>query len=133
MPSFRAPGVSGGPVAWSPGSPTAVAVWAPWCPHCQEELPVVAEVVAEYPGLELVSVATAIGDQPSRYTPASYMLERGLSFPVALDDARDTIGSGLGITGFPTLYVVDADGIVRAAASGEIAPDGLREMFAQVA
>ncbi len=133
MPSFSAPGIDGSDVSWSAGEPTVVAVWAPWCPHCQKELPVVADVAAEFPEVELVSVATSIGDQPSEYTPQSYMQEKGLSFPVALDDAEDTLGRGLGIEGFPTLYVVDADGVVRGSASGEPSEEDLRTLIGSVA
>ncbi|MEX2274382.1 MAG: TlpA disulfide reductase family protein [Actinomycetota bacterium] len=131
-PSFSAPGLAGRTVSWDPGAPTVLTVWAPWCPHCQKELPVLADVTAEFPGVELVSVATAIGEQPSRYSPESYMAERGLSFPVAIDDAENTLARGLGVVGFPTMYVVDADGTVRGSASGEPSEDDLRALIAEI-
>ena len=39
VPSFSAPGLSGGTVAWDDyaGAPAVLSVWAPWCPHCQEQ------------------------------------------------------------------------------------------------
>ncbi|MEX0753746.1 MAG: TlpA disulfide reductase family protein [Actinomycetota bacterium] len=131
-PSFSAPGLNGGEVTWNPGTPTVLVVWAPWCPHCQEELPVLADVTAGFPDVELVSIATAIGAQPSTYSPQSYMAEHRLSFPVAIDDAEGTLARGLGVVGFPTLYTIDADGFVRGSASGEPSEDELRALIGQI-
>jgi hypothetical protein len=61
------------------------------------------------------------------------MQDKGLTFPVALDDARETLGRGLGIQGYPTLYAVDADGIVQGSASGEPSEDDLRALIGEIA
>ena len=120
VPGFSAPDLAGGTIAWSDyvGTPTVLAVWAPWCPHCQAELPVLAQVVQQFPDVNLVSVATAVGEYPGP-SPAEYMQSKGLSFPVALDDANYTLAQAFGIQAFPTIFFVGADGMVQQAYEGE--------------
>jgi len=128
LPAFSAPGLGGGRVAWEPGRPTVVAVWAPWCPHCQVELPVLARLAADHPGVDLVTVATALDLHPGP-DPAAYMADHGLSFPVALDDEAGTLASALGIQGFPTVYYVGSDGVVVDVTVGETEEATLRALF----
>jgi thiol-disulfide isomerase/thioredoxin len=121
VPEFSAPGLHGGTVSWEVFSnqPTLLAVWAPWCPHCQVELPILDRVMRDHPEVGFVTLVTAVGDRPGP-TPEAYMADHGLSFPVAVDDDQGTIARALGVPGFPMLYFVASDGTVRFAASGEV-------------
>jgi len=122
IPDFEAPALSGGDtIRWADveGSPTVLAIWAPWCPHCQAELPRLSAAVDERPGVQLVTVATAFGQAPGP-TPPEYMRDEGLSFPVAVDDADQTLLSGFGVESFPTTYYVASDGTVVTATTGEL-------------
>jgi thiol-disulfide isomerase/thioredoxin len=132
IPAFSAPGfhmqADGGassvvrqPVDWSSyaGSPTVLAVWAPWCPHCQAELPVLSAAVEKYPGLRLLGVVTSIGQHPGP-TADGYLAGEGLTFPSAIDDENGTLARALGVQAFPTLYLVGSDGKVAYAAEGEV-------------
>lgn len=67
VPSFSAPAlIGGGQVDWSTyaGKKVVLSIWAPWCPHCQAELPVLSSVVAGHPDVSLVTIVTAIGQEP---------------------------------------------------------------------
>jgi thiol-disulfide isomerase/thioredoxin len=121
VPDFSAPGLHGGTVSWEAFSnqPTLLAVWAPWCPHCQVELPILDRVMRDHPGVGFVTLVTAVGDRPGP-TPEAYMADHSLSFPVAVDDDQGTIARALGVPGFPMLYFVGSDGTVTFAASGEV-------------
>ena len=124
IPSFEAPSLAGGDtLAWDDlvGRPTILAMWAPWCPHCQAELPRLAAAVQARPDLQLVTITTAYGAQPGP-TPQEYLDDEGLSFPVAIDDVEGTLSAGFGVQGFPTTYFVDASGTVSEVTSGEIEP-----------
>lgn len=120
VPSFTAPALGGGTFTWSDyrTGPVVLAVWAPWCPHCQVELPILSEVVDATAPVRLVSIVTAVGQAPGP-SPQGFMQEHGLTFPVAVDDGRGTLGAGLGIESFPTVYWVK-DGVVVRATTGEI-------------
>ncbi|HXF72552.1 MAG TPA: TlpA disulfide reductase family protein [Actinomycetota bacterium] len=131
LPPFSAPGLDGGRVAWEPGRPTVLAVWAPWCPHCQAELPVLARVAADHPAVALVTVATALDLHPGP-DPADYLADHGLSFPVALDDRAGSLASALGVQGFPTVYFVGSDGAVVEVTVGETDEATLRALFSSL-
>jgi len=127
VPSFTAPDLFGGTVNWGDyaGSPAVLSVWAPWCPHCQVELPVLDQVMADYPDVGWVTIVTAVDAQPGP-TPEEYMQDEGLSFPVAVDDDDGTLSSAFGIQGFPTLYFVNSDNTVAAEYEGEVDEATLR-------
>jgi thiol-disulfide isomerase/thioredoxin len=131
VPSFEAPELFGGTVAWSDyaGRPTVLAVWASWCPHCQVELPVLDRVMQEFPQVGFVTVVTSIGAQPGP-TPEEYMRQEGLDFPVAVDDAQGTLGAALGIRAFPTTYFVRSDGTVAMHVEGRVDEATLRSVIA---
>jgi thiol-disulfide isomerase/thioredoxin len=145
VPEFSAPGfhmraASGGgfsiaraPFDWAAfeGHPTVLSIWAPWCPHCQVELPVLSEAVAKFPSVRLATVVTSIGDR-SGPTPNGYLADHGLTFPVAIDDANATIARALGVQAFPTLYLLDSNGIVAFANEGEVSAARLEAELAKL-
>jgi len=128
VPDFSAPGLAGGLVAWSDyaGRPIVLSIWAPWCPSCQKELPILDRIVREFPDVSLVTIVTAIGDKPGP-TPEGYLADNGLTFPAAVDDGAGTLAGAFGITGFPTLYFVSSDGTVAEYGVGELSEQQLRE------
>jgi len=127
VPPFTAPELSGGSVDWADytGEPVVLSVWAPWCPHCQVELPIVDRVMRDYAGVGWVTIVTSIGAQPGP-TPEEYMLENQLDFPVAVDDETETLAAAFGIQGFPTLYFINSDGTVALELEGEVDEATLR-------
>lgn len=141
-PSFSAPGFrvvvtdaeTGLPtvrreeVSWSRGEPTVVSIWAPWCPHCQAELPVLARVARAFPDVTFVTVVTSIGTSPGPDAGA-FMADNGITMPTAIDDARGTLAAAFGIQGFPTLYFVGSDGVVTQMAEGEVDEDVVRRII----
>jgi thiol-disulfide isomerase/thioredoxin len=130
IPDWTAPTLDGDTFAWAdrPDGPTVLAVWAPWCPHCQAELPRLSSAIEQHPGVSLVTIATAVGLQPGP-TPQEYMDSEDLAFVVALDDEDATLAAGLGIQGFPTTFFVDAEGRVIVSASGELDPASVDQVL----
>lgn len=134
VPDFSAPGLDGPRVSWADyrGEPTVLVVWAPWCPHCQEELPVFGRVAVEFPSVKVVTVVSFIGDAPGP-SAEEVLEENGLSFPTAVDDADETLARALGATGTPTTYFVGPDGTIRLAVSGEMGEEAMRGAFQTLA
>lgn len=125
IPGWSAPALDGsGTLRWSDflGGPIVLTIWAPWCPHCQAELPRLVETMRTHPDITLVTISTAV-EQSTAFTSAGYLEGEGLTFPVAVDDAALTLHGGLGVGGFPSTYFVTADGTVIQHVEGEI---GLR-------
>ena len=133
-PRRWAPGVRGGLVRWRErqDSPTVLVVWAAWCPHCQRLLPPLARVAREFPAVRVVTVTTSIGRHGGP-SPEEYLERHGLSFPVALDDADNTLARALGVLRYPTVYWVGRDGRVRGVTEGEAGEVALRDAFALLA
>ncbi|HUG88443.1 MAG TPA: TlpA disulfide reductase family protein [Actinomycetota bacterium] len=131
FPAFSAPELGGGRASWSPGPPSLIAIWAPWCPSCRAEMPVIDRLAEEFPGIEMVTVATAADDRPGP-SITEFVEDGGISLPVALDDDEGTLARAMGIRGFPTLYLVDAEGVVLAAAEGQVEEGALREALREM-
>jgi cytochrome c biogenesis protein CcmG/thiol:disulfide interchange protein DsbE len=133
IPDFEAPELEGGTIAWADqvGRPTVLAIWAPWCPHCQAELPRLAAALENHPDVQLVTITTAYGAQPGP-TPGGYMADEGLSFPVAVDDDAGTLMQGFGVSGFPTTYYVASDGTVVTSTEGEVDPAELESILSDL-
>lgn len=115
VPAFSAPALDGRTLSWSAqeGVPTVLVVWNPRCSFCRQELPVLARVVGEFPGVRLLGIVT--GRTGSSGSSAAEFLEsEGLTFPVALDTADQRLAEALGVRGYPTVYYVRADGTVSA-------------------
>jgi cytochrome c biogenesis protein CcmG, thiol:disulfide interchange protein DsbE len=134
VPAFTAPMLGGGTMKWDDylGTPTVLAIWAPWCPHCQAELPRLSAGVDGHAGVQMVSVATAIGQNPGP-TPEEYLSSEGLSFPVGIDDADGSILRGMGVASFPTTYYVDPSGTVVDVTVGEVPADELQQILDDLA
>lgn len=91
--------------------------WATWCPPCRVEMPDLqsAYAAAENEGF----VVLAINLQETAPQAQTFVDEFGLTFPILLDpDAMVT--RLFNVTGFPTSYILDRDGIIRERMAGAL-------------
>ncbi|HSJ50984.1 MAG TPA: TlpA disulfide reductase family protein [Actinomycetota bacterium] len=129
VPGFSGPAIDGGTVRWTDfEGPTVLSVWAPWCPHCQVELPLLGRVMQDFPEIEFVTVVTSIGTNPGP-DAGEFLRENGITAPTLIDDENGTAAAALGIRGFPTLYLVDGEGLVAYMGEGEVGEDELRSLL----
>jgi len=104
------------------GGPMMVVFLAHWCPHCNDEIPVLLEwrdsgrIPAD---LQVFGVSTAVSEERPNYPPDEWLVEKGWDWPVLADDAQLTAANAYGVTGFPYFAIVDADGKVAARGSAE--------------
>ncbi len=119
--------VTGSPVRIAnDGRPKVVMVIAHWCPHCQREVPVVADWLGRDPRADLVDVyaiSTAVDRSRGNYPPATWLVEEGWDVPTVADDANGTAFRATGASSFPSFIAIDAQGKVVARASGELTAD----------
>lgn len=134
LPQFTAPALGGGQISWASyrGGPTVLVLWAPWCAECERELPIVNEAARRFPAVRLTSIVTAVGQEPGP-TPAQYMREHGYTFPVALDSQAQKLADAFGLTGYPLIYYVYADGTVARATIGVAPASVVHTLMAQIA
>jgi cytochrome c biogenesis protein CcmG/thiol:disulfide interchange protein DsbE len=118
-PDFKAELLDGGQVTLSElrGQAVVLNVWATWCPPCRQEMPALEKVYNDFKQQGLVLIGLNLTSQDSEKDVVDFVQEYGLSFPVALD--RDgTIQRKYKISGYPTTFFIDRDGIIRSVVVG---------------
>ena len=85
-------------------------LWATWCPPCREEMPALERLSRAYAGRVVV---LGIDQGEAASVAAAYARERGVTFPILVDEHQQ-YGSTYEGVGLPTSVVVGRDGrIVR--------------------
>jgi thiol-disulfide isomerase/thioredoxin len=137
-PALRGTDYSGNAVDITPGTggPMMIVFLAHWCPHCNNEIPVLLEwrESGQIPAdLQVFGVSTAADEERPNYPPDQWLAEKGWDWPVLADDADLTAANAYGVTGFPFFTIVDADGNVAARGSGEYPIEALQALVDTVA
>ena len=116
------------------GRPKVISFLAHWCPHCQAEVPLVADWV-EANGLpddvDVVAVSTSVNPGRDNYPPSAWFEDEGWTIPTMKDDAVSTAHAAFGAGGFPYFVVVDADGNVVNRTSGRLAEGQFEALLEQ--
>jgi thiol-disulfide isomerase/thioredoxin len=113
-------------IAAERGHPLFLEFFATWCPHCQAEAPIITKLAQRYTpqGIRVIGVSASplARDQKGNTSIAdiqAFSSAYGAQYPLLLD--RALIGAQrYGVRGFPTMYVVDQQGTIRYATSGEV-------------
>ncbi|HLF40290.1 MAG TPA: TlpA disulfide reductase family protein [Acidimicrobiia bacterium] len=103
------------------GTPKLIMFLAHWCPHCQDEVPVVTDWLeknGDPDGVQLLSVSTGVASNQPNYPPSRWLEREGWKVPVLVDDADSTTSKVFGLSGFPFFVATDAQGRVVARADG---------------
>jgi thiol-disulfide isomerase/thioredoxin len=111
------------------GKPYLLEIFATWCPHCQRETKVLRAVRAKIPETKLFMISVSgspfgqnstIGTnvQESQADVDAFDKQYKVTWP-AYYDANLTVARLWGMVGFPMIYIVDKQGIIRYAGSGD--------------
>ena len=87
-----------------------VNFWATWCPPCRAELPAFEQVYRSQRDKGLVVVGVDVAESPDEV--AKFVVEAGLTFPIALDASGETTEL-YRIQGMPTTFFVGRDGLIK--------------------
>ncbi|MER1986228.1 MAG: TlpA disulfide reductase family protein [Solibacillus sp.] len=88
--------------------PILYSFWASWCNYCQEEIPQINELYAQY-GNEVEFVSVNITHNDSLNGAKQFISDKSLTMPVYFD--IDGIASTkFGVLAVPTIVLVDRDG-----------------------
>lgn len=122
-------------VGGATGSPYAIAFLAHWCPHCQAEVPRLVGIAknGKIEGVDVVGVATGTSDQYPNYPPSAWFAREDWPFGVMVDSASATAANAYGLSAYPFLVFVDADGKVVGRTSGEVEAADLQVIFKALA
>jgi thiol-disulfide isomerase/thioredoxin len=106
--------------AWR-GKPLLLVFWAPWCTVCGVEMPLLGEL-ADHLGDRArvlgVGLAGTAGEK------ARFVTKHAPSFPNV--DADDSVARTWGLRAYPTIYLLDAEGVLRGRWVGLTTPWRLR-------
>jgi cytochrome c biogenesis protein CcmG, thiol:disulfide interchange protein DsbE len=103
---------------------TLVVFAAHWCPHCQREIPKLADWQPPA-GVDVVAVATQTSDDAPNYPPSSWLTKSGWTWPVLADSPTYEAAAAYGMVSWPGFVLLDKDGVVRWRGTGEIELDTL--------
>ncbi|HTO00510.1 MAG TPA: TlpA disulfide reductase family protein [Microthrixaceae bacterium] len=108
------------------GRAKVVVFAAHWCPHCQVEIPKIQEWINDGnkpDDVDFYAVSTAVQADRPNYPPSKWIAKVGWTPPVLLDDADSHAAVAYGLTEFPFMVALNADGTVSERGSGEIPMD----------
>lgn len=136
-PTLAGATFDGSAVTLTPGDgrPKLVVFLTHWCPHCQKEVPVLVDWMAEGrapANLDVVAVSTASDPGRGNFPPQEWLAGEGWPQRVLADNATSEAATAYGLQSFPYLVVLDADGTVVARAAGEQGADQLDALVAPV-
>ncbi len=125
-PDFRVQTLDGDYVQLSEfqGRPVWINFWATWCSSCRAEMPDIQAVHEEYESQGLVVLA--LNRQEPESTVKEYSESTGLAFTIGLDsDLR--VAAEYRVTGLPTHFFVDEDGVLREIHYGSMSKQTMEE------
>lgn len=99
------------------GRPHLINIFASWCTPCRAEHPLL--MALEERGVAIVGVAY----KDEAADTQNFLNELGDPFAVVGMDPEGRLGLELGVTGAPETFVVDREGVIRAAHRGPLTPD----------
>ena len=120
LPTLTLPCLAGGPDTSLPalldGRPAVVNFWASWCKPCVRELPLLQELHASEPDVQVLGVLTADATDNWR----DLLARTGATFPSLRDDRR-RLGAAIKLIGpLPVTLFVRPDGTLAWAHYGQI-------------
>ena len=115
-----------GSLAGERGHPVLLVFFAAWCPHCQAEVAVLNTIQDHFAaqGVRVLGVSASPVGMDKRGAASLgdtelFVQRHGARYP-HLYDAGLVGAQRYGVRGFPALYLVDGEGVIRFAASGEV-------------
>jgi peroxiredoxin len=102
------------------GKTLVINTWATWCPPCREETP---DLISSAKRLAARNDVAFLGVDSTEAAPIvqAFVASKQLPYPQAIDGDK-TFANAYDIRAFPTTYVIDGAGIVRARYVGNITP-----------
>ena len=120
MPLLELPSLSGGKLALASlkGSVVVLDFWATWCGPCLHEIPRYGEFAKANSGRG-VEVIGVVCDSGTPQDIQDFVIEHRITYRKLLGD--DSTLEAFGVTeGFPTTFVIDREGVIRAKLLGSL-------------
>ena len=119
-------GLPGAAKADFTGKPKLLNIWASWCTPCIAEAPQLEALQAK--GVEIIGVA--IRDRPEDV--ANFLGRYGNPYARIGSDPISEVQLGIGSSGVPETFVIDAKGVIRYQHIGDIRPEHVAVLLDQL-
>jgi cytochrome c biogenesis protein CcmG, thiol:disulfide interchange protein DsbE len=129
-PNFQSQTLDGQAVTLSQfrGQTLILAFSTTWCPDCRNQIPLLTQFYRSDPQVVLLDIDT--GEPLS--TVQRYVNDLQLIYPI-LVDSNGVVAKAYQVTAYPTLFVIDPQGIIRAHFIGEVTEADLNQVLAHIA
>lgn len=123
----------GSPVVINPGDGRAKVVMfiAHWCPHCQNEVPLIQEWIngGGLPDdVQIYAVSTSVSSDRANYPPSKWIVRERFTPSVLLDNADSSAARAWSLPGYPYFVALNSDGTVAQRGNGEVSIDEFAAM-----
>lgn len=119
-PDFHLTTVEGKPVALADfrGKTLVLNDWATWCPPCRDETP---DLIASAKQLTKGGDVVFLGIDSTEAAPLvrAFVASKGVPYRQAIDSNK-AFSNAYDVTAFPTTYVIDPNGVLRARFVGNV-------------
>jgi cytochrome c biogenesis protein CcmG/thiol:disulfide interchange protein DsbE len=108
-------------VLGAPGQAQVLVFLAHWCPVCDQELPVLRNVIesGNVPAdVEIIAVLTGLDPGRPNWPPDVWLRNAGVNVVAVRDDVGDPLMRAFGLRAYPAWAVIDADGTIQARRQG---------------
>ncbi len=118
-PAFTLPDINGKKVSLSDFKDKVVLLnfWATWCGPCKAEMPSLNNLSTTFKNEGFVVLAISI--DPSDKPVRSFVLEKGITFPVLMDPDKEVYFDLYAIFALPTSFLIDRNGIIVEKIMGD--------------
>ena len=107
------------------GKVVFIHFWVSSCSFCVKEMCTLESFYRKHHGEGMIAFSVNAGED--KRSAARYIANLKLSYPVLLDPNL-SVTRRYGVSGVPTTYVLDRDGLLRFRILGEITADKLDEV-----
>ena len=110
------------PLASLKGKVVMLDFWATWCGPCRISMPQVQKIFREYEarGVDAFAVNTDVDARDRDIHVREFMMQNGLTLPVAIDGDDSKAQDAFGVASLPTLVVLDRQGAVAFSHIGTL-------------
>lgn len=113
---------------------TLLVFLAHWCQFCNDEIPKLIEWRESGlipPNLRVIGITTGSRNDAPNWPPSDWMMEKKWPFEVLADSEQQTAAVAYGLSAYPFMALVDANGILQSRFSGVVGPAELNERVSE--
>ena len=98
--------------------------WATWCPPCKAEMPDIEKLYQETKDSDLIILAVNVGED--KKTVQDFITKNNYNFTILLD-VKGEISQLYQVSGIPTSYFIDTNGILDNGSTGSMPYESMKE------